>query len=136
MKHLEVAVEEFTSLNPITAHENDPVETLANLMRKNSVRHLPIMRGDKVVGIVSDRDVKVVEGLEMKDRAQVTARHIMSPDPITVHASATLDHVAYEMSKRKIGSVIVAGDGGKLLGIFTSTDALNALVEIVRTMRK
>ena len=135
MKRTELPVEEFTTPNPITAHENDPVETLANLMRKNGVRHLPILKGDKVVGIVSDRDVKLVEGLDVKDRAQVLARHIMSPDPITVHASSTLDHVAFEMSKRKIGSVIVTAESGKFLGIFTSTDALNALIEIVRANR-
>ena len=134
MKKLDVSVEEFTTPNPITAHENDPVDALANLMRKNSVRHLPIMKNDKVVGIVSDRDLKVLEALELKDKAQVTAKHIMSHDPIAVDASSTLDHVAFEMSKRKIGSVIVY-QGGKFLGIFTSTDALNALVEIVRSAR-
>lgn len=134
MKKFEVPVEEFTTPNPITAHENDPVEALANLMRKNSIRHIPIMKGDQVVGIVSDRDIKVLEGLQVQDKHLVCARHIMSPDPIAVDASTSIDHVALEMSKRKIGSVIVY-EGGKFLGIFTSTDALNALVEIVRAAR-
>lgn len=134
MKNLELYVEEYTSPNPITAHENDPVEAVANLMRKNGVRHIPIVKGEQVVGIVSDRDIKVLEGLEVRDKAQVLARHIMSPDPITVDARTSLDHVALEMSKRKIGSVIVYEEG-KLLGIFTSTDALNALVEVVREKR-
>jgi acetoin utilization protein AcuB len=134
MKNIEVPVEEFTTPNPITAHENDPVEALANLMRKNGIRHIPILRSEKVVGIVSDRDIKVIEGLEIRDKSLVLAKHIMSPDPIAVDASTAIDHVALEMSKRKIGSVIVY-EGGKFLGIFTSTDALNALVEIVRSAR-
>lgn len=47
----------------------------------------------------------------------------------------TLDEVAYEMSSRKIGGVIV-NEGSKFLGIFTSTDALNALIEITRSTRE
>ena len=60
------------------------------------------------------------------------AADIMAADPVTVSVSAPLDEVAYTMSEKKIGSVIVNDQNGKLLGIFTATDALNALIEIVR----
>lgn len=100
-------------------------------MTKNGVRHLPIMRNDQVVGLVSERDLKVVQGLEIREKSLVQARHIMARDPVMVDASSSLDEVAFEMSNRKIGSVIVT-EGGRFMGIFTSTDALNALIEVVR----
>ena len=53
-------------------------------------------------------------------------------DPIAVSADTPLDDVALTLSERKIGSVIVNEKDGTLLGIFTVTDALNALIEITR----
>jgi CBS domain-containing protein len=60
------------------------------------------------------------------------AADIMSADPFTVVATAPLDEVAYAMSEKKIGSVIVNDEDGQFLGIFTASDALNALIEIIR----
>jgi acetoin utilization protein AcuB len=56
----------------------------------------------------------------------------MALNPITVNSQTSLDEVAFEMSKNKIGSVIVNDEEDKFLGIFTATDALNALIEIAR----
>jgi acetoin utilization protein AcuB len=83
------------------------------------------------VGIVSERDLKVVAGLKMLEKNLLTAADIMSPDPVTVDASTMLDEVAFEMSEKKIGSVIVT-ENDQFLGIFTVTDALNALIEAAR----
>lgn len=125
------SVEEYTTPNPVTAAEETSVDTLAELMKENGIRHIPIVRGTEVVGIISERDLKVVAGLNFKEKSLVRAADIMARDPVTVEAEASLDEVAFEMSQRKIGSVIVNEDG-RLLGIFTVTDALNALIEITR----
>src|SRR5690606_6620316 len=86
----------------------------------------------EVVGIVSQRDLAVLAGLDLDKQVQVRASDLMKPDPVTVRSSDPLDDVAYRMSERKIGSVIVLDDSGAPYGIFTATDALNALIEIVR----
>jgi len=52
--------------------------------------------------------------------------------PLTVRASTPLDEVALAMSEKKVGRLIVNDDEGRFYGIFTATDALNALVETVR----
>lgn len=127
-----LTVEEFTTPNPITADETAGVEDMRELMRGNDIRHLPIVRDDEIVGIVSQRDLAVVAGLELDKQHLVRASDIMSADPVTVRTSDALDDVAYRMSERKIGSVIVLDDSGAPFGIFTATDALNALIEIVR----
>ena len=60
----------------------------------------------------------------------------MASDPVTVNSQASLDEVAFEMSQKKIGSVIVNDENENFLGIFTVTDALNALIEIARSSQK
>ncbi|MNJ78179.1 CBS domain protein [compost metagenome] len=59
----------------------------------------------------------------------------MAEEPLCVNAATPLDEVALLMSENKVGSVIVKDEEGELLGIFTATDALNALIEIVREGR-
>lgn len=134
MEKLNLPVEEFTTPDPITAEEESTVDDLNKLMAEHRVRHIPIVNRGRVVGIVSERDLKVVAGLAMKEKSVIRASDIMARDPVTVSSQETLDQVAFAMSSRKIGSVIV-NEGDKFFGIFTSTDALNALIEITRTMR-
>lgn len=132
MRATQVPVEEFTTPDPITAREEMDMDELRQLMSRHGIRHLPVMRGDTVVGIVSERDVRVVSGLTAAEKLQVRAGDIMATEPMTVQASTPLEDVAYQMASQKIGSVIVNEEDGKLLGIFTAIDALNALVEISR----
>lgn len=135
MTQLRLPVEEFTTPNPVTASEDATTEELSRLMTEHGIRHIPVKNGDRVVGIVSDRDLRVVAGLDLREKSLVCARDIMARDPVTVSSEATLDEVAFLMSSRKIGSVLV-NEGNSFLGIFTATDALNALIEVTRAMRE
>jgi acetoin utilization protein AcuB len=132
MQRLDLAVEEFTTPDPITVAENTGIEELQRLMDQHGIRHLPVLRGERVVGVISDRDVRAVAGLSVAEKLQVCAADIMADDLLTVSASASLDEVAYAMAERKVGSAIVTEADGRFLGIFTASDALNALVEIAR----
>lgn len=126
-------VEEFTTPDPITATEDMTLEDLRKLLHKYGVRHLPVARDHTVVGIISDRDVRILAGLTAAEKFHVRAGDVMVPDPLTVSATTPLDEVAYAMSDKKVGSAIVNDEDGKFLGIFTATDALNALIEIIRS---
>ncbi len=132
MTSRKMPVEEFTTPDPVTASEAMTVDELRALMDRHGIRHLPVLRGGTAVGVVSDRDVRVVLGLDVAAKHQVCASDIMAVDPLTVAASTPLDRVAYAMSDQKVGSVIVTDDDGQFYGIFTASDALNALVEIAR----
>lgn len=114
------------------APETASIDELAGLMEQHDIRHLPIVRDGSVVGVVSDRDVRLALGLGTERRNQVTARDIMAADPVSAFADTPLDEVAFDVSERKIGSVPVYEESGAYLGIFTVTDALDALIEIVR----
>mgnify|MGYP000644120124 CR=1 FL=1 len=128
-----VPVDEFTTPDPVTADEDMTIDDLRDLMKKHGIRHLPVLRGDTVVGVISDRDVRIVSGLTLAEKHQVRAADIMAVDPMTVTSTMPLDEVAYVMSEKKIGSVIVNDADGQFLGIFTASDALNALIEIIRS---
>ena len=99
----------------------------------HGIRHLPVLRDGAIVGLVSDRDVRLATGLDDAGTLQLRAADIMAPEPLAVAADTPLDEVAFLMSERKVGSVIVKDGDGRLVGIFTATDALNALIEIVRS---
>lgn len=132
MQPTRIPVEEFTTPDPITATEDMTIDDLSRLMQKHGIRHLPVVRNGAVVGVISDRDVRLVAGLTVPEKLQVQAADIMAADPLTVSAAAPLDEVALAMSEKKVGSVIVKDEDDQFLGIFTVTDALNALIEIVR----
>lgn len=132
MLQLNLPVEEFTTPDPVTAGEDATIDELRQLMADHGVRHLPVMRGGEVAGVISERDVRLVSGLSLDHRKQVRAADIMAAEPVSVASTTPLDEVAYIMSDRKVGSVIVNDEDGRFLGIFTLTDALNALIEIAR----
>lgn len=129
---IKLAVEEFTSPNPIVALEDTRAEELLEKMHQFGVRHIPIINRKKVIGIVCESDLKFIQGLDFYEKAILKASDIMVKNPYTVNASTPLDEVVFEMSKSKIGSAIIIDENENLLGIFTSTDALNALIEITR----
>lgn len=132
MSRLNLPVEEFTTPDPLTASEDMLIDDVQKMMDELGIRHLPITRDGQVVGVISDRDVRVLSGLDAEQRVQVRAADIMAADPVSVTADMPLDRVAYIMSDKKVGSVIVLEEENRFLGIFTVTDALNALIEIVR----
>lgn len=131
MQKLIVPVEEFTTPDPISIEESLSFAELLKLMTSQNIRHLPVMRDGELAGIISDRDVRLFAGMPAADRADLTAADIMSEDLISVDASTPLDQVAQLMSAEKISSLIVT-ENDEFLGIFTASDALNALIEILR----
>ena len=99
-------------------------------MSEKRIRHLPVLDSNKkVAGIVSERDVFSSYKLQLNGDTPV--KKIMKADPYCVPAQTKIYEVALAMSENKYGSAIILYDD-ESLGIFTSTDALNALIEVVR----
>src|ERR687894_571352 len=98
------------------------------------IRHLPIVEGGRLVGLVSDRDLRDVSpprgsGGERDTLGWVRLRDIMSTDLVTIAPLDTIEHAAGEIYDRKIGCLPVVADG-ELVGIITS-DMMRTLVELV-----
>jgi acetoin utilization protein AcuB len=108
----------------------DPKASLSKAvrtMRANAVRHLPVVDGGELVGIISDRDIDLTRAVAQADPADLTVEEAMTPNPFVVPPDAPLNQVARAMARRKIGSAIVV-DHERVAGVFTTTDALRALV--------
>ena len=95
-------------------------------MREHDVRHLPVLRDGKLLGVLFKSDLKLVESLEPAVVRPIKVESLMVTEYYTVGPDEALDVAAREMSKRKWGSALVT-DKGKVVGVFTTTDALRAL---------
>ena len=124
----------------ITIKKEDTLRHTADLLRENSVRSLPVVDGKKVVGIVSDRDVRQawassVTSLEVSELhyllEKVKVDEIMSKNVITVSPETTIEETAQIIHDKKIHSLPVVDSGGALVGIITETDILEVLLEVM-----
>jgi len=129
-------VDKYMTDVPHTIGAEQSIESAEKMMRLLNVRHLPVLSQGKLVGIVSDRDVKLYKGLVSESELSgALVEHVYQPDPYTVSPSSPLDEVASAMAERKLGSAVVV-DNGKLVGIFTAVDAMTALAELLHTRLK
>src|SRR4051812_46099952 len=103
-------------------------------MRLHRIRHLPVVEEGEVVGILSQRDVFLMETLRDADPEAATVRETMRPAPYTVTPDAPLDEVARAMWADRLGCVLVL-EKQRLVGIFTRSDALRALAALLQWHR-
>lgn len=109
-----------------------PLAQAREMMRKGDFRHLPVTSGGAIVGIVTDRDIKLLLGPDFgnPDERELKVYDAYIDKPCVVPASTSLATIARTMAQHHIGSVIVTKND-KLVGIFTVTDACRALAEII-----
>jgi acetoin utilization protein AcuB len=124
-----IRVDEYTSpiLVKISADKN--LDEALEMMQENGVRHLPVEHNGKIVGIVSERDLMSFMGKDWTSMVKI--EDIMNINILSVYGSENLGEVALQLSSQKVGSALVLNESGDIYGIFTTTDALNALVEIL-----
>ena len=125
----QLPVDEYTTPSPFVVGPETPMTTVLALMQEHGIRHLPVVLGKVPVGIISDRDVRLLT--HMPGLGGVTAGEVMVHEPFTVASGTSLETVVLAMARQRIGSSIVTHHG-EIVGIFTSTDALNALIEVLR----
>jgi len=110
---------------PITVSPEASVAEAARLLRENRIRQLPVLSQDRLVGIITDRDVRGREGATPVAAA-------MTPQPLCANPETPMEEVAHILRERKIGSLPVTDRSGKLVGIVTESDVFKAFEEIAR----
>ena len=122
----------FMTPFPYSIDVNAPLKDAHKLMREHHFRHLPVTRADALVGVLTDRDIKLVLGPEFDypNEEQLTVRDAYVERPCVVNASTPVATVARTMAENHIGSALVTKND-KLVGIFTVTDACRALAEVL-----
>ena len=125
----------FMTARPVCIASDRTLAEAHRTMRERGIRHLPVVDGGRLVGVVSQRDLYLLETLQGVSPEEERVREAMTAEPFTVAAEAPLDEVAVAMAEHKYGSAVVL-DRGQVVGLFTTVDALRALATVLRRARR
>jgi CBS domain-containing protein len=120
---------------PHVVQVDDSILAARTLMVDHDVRHLPVKGGNTLLGVLTDRDLKraLDPGLGLPPKEELFVRDVFVPDAYVVDVAEPLDAVLSHLSSRHIGSALVTKNG-RLVGIFTLTDAARLFCEYLRSL--
>jgi acetoin utilization protein AcuB len=129
-------IRDWMSEKLITITPQTTLPEVQRIMLEHKIRRLPVLKGDKLVGIVTLGDIREAKPSDATTLSiyelnylldQLTAKDFMTPDPITIAPDATIAEAAQLMVEHKVGGLPVIDDG-KLIGIITETDLCRLLM--------
>ncbi len=132
MSKAEPTIQKFMTYQPHAIAENASVIEADKMMAKFKIRHLPVMEGDKIIGILSERDLKTALGTIGADFSRMKVVDVCQLNPYIIAPDHLLHEVCDTMATHHYGSAIVS-QNGKLVGIFTMVDVCRALSTILQT---
>lgn len=125
-------IQKYMTTAPHSIGSDQSLAQAHAFLRQHQVRHLPVLRGGVLVGLLTDRDLSLIETLADVDPKRLTVDEAMTSDVYAVAPDAPLDEVAATMSEKKYGCAVVM-QNNKVVGIFTTVDACRALAELLHT---
>ncbi|MFZ2087088.1 MAG: CBS and ACT domain-containing protein [Desulfobaccales bacterium] len=132
-------VKDWMSKDPITITDDTSMMKAIHLMKQNRFRRLPVLSEGRLVGIVSDRDLKEASPskattLDVHELyyllAELQVKDIMTRDPVTVSPEDTVERAAQVMLENTISGLPVVDEAGKVVGILTQSDVFRAFMHI------
>ncbi len=123
----------------ITVDPDMPIMQALDLMKKNRIRRMPVVRGEKMVGIISEGDLLNAAPSDATSLSvwelnyligKIKVNEIMTRNVITVTADTPIEEAAYLMDENKIGGLPVM-EQGKLVGLITETDLFRIFLELM-----
>ena len=122
-------VQQHMTRLPLEIEQIDNVANAKRLMQLFGIRHVPVMSGLHLLGVVSQRDILNATIRMGKNVDDLPITEICQRDVLKVSPLAPVDEVATQMLHRGVGSALVV-DGEYVVGIFTSSDALKAIASL------
>lgn len=123
-------VQDIMTRSPLTIDAASSLADASRLMKRRGVRHLPVTDGGVLVGLISERDVKLIEANSKEGASKIALAQAMSRAPWTVAPSTPLEVAVRHMARHKLGSSVVV-ENEEVVGIFTSQDGLRALAQVL-----
>lgn len=124
----EKTISEMMTPLPVTVDPSSSLQTVSHLMRRYDIRHLPVLDGEKLVGLAVERDVETVIRLKFFDVQTEPVRTVMAKIPLSVSSDALVCEVIKEMMRTK-GECALVLKNTKVVGIFTYIDIIKLLIE-------
>lgn len=125
--------------NPITIAANAPITDAVALMREKNLKRVPVVEGDKVVGVLTQSDIQKVSPTKATSLSifeinyllsKLTVKEAMAKNAITIESDNLLEEAAVIMRKERIGTLPVT-ENGKLVGIITESDIFDAFIDLL-----
>ncbi|PKN61284.1 MAG: hypothetical protein CVU57_30245 [Deltaproteobacteria bacterium HGW-Deltaproteobacteria-15] len=132
-------VENWMNRNVVTVDAEDSMLDAMKLLKEKNIRRLPVLRKGKLVGIITDRDLKKASPSEATTleahellylTAKITVKEIMTPNPVTVPFNYTVEEAAAILLDRKISGLPVVDKDGNVVGTITQTDIFRVLISV------
>lgn len=125
----EPIISEYMTASPETIESDLTLAQAAERMHVNGIRHLPVLKDGNLVGVLSQRDILVLQSVPGCDLDTCPVDQAMVVQPFTCGPKAHVRAVALEMAEHKYGTAVVVDreHPAEVLGVFTTVDALRAL---------
>lgn len=131
-------ISEIMTTDVITLNRSDNLDTAEILFKTNKIRHIPVVNGDEILGMLSYTDLLRISFADAVDEYEqevdtvvynmFTIEQVMAKNLISVNSHSTIKEVAEILSKKEFHALPVV-DNNKLVGIVTTTDLINFLIE-------
>jgi len=125
-------IQKYMSTTPHAVGQEQTLGVAKKMMSEHHIRHLPVLHGGHLVGVLSSRDIALIESLSGVDADKVTVEEAMTSSVHTTSPDTPLNDVTREMAEHKYGCTVIV-QSSKVVGIFTTVDACRALSELLET---
>ncbi len=126
------AIHKYMTTSPHSIGSDQTLAKAHEMMHTHDIRHLPVLAGGKLVGMLTDRDLHLIESMAGVEPRVAKVDDAMSTNVYSVAPETPLDEVVAAMGERKYGSAVVM-QNGKTVGIFTTVDLCRAFAELLHT---
>ena len=123
-------IDAVMTARPMSVESDLDLKSAQKIMIERDFRHLPVVENERLVGVVSDRDILLAQVANHDLSGEVVVGDVCSLDPYIVAPGTALVEVLETMVNRHIGSVLIAEEG-RLTGIYTATDACRDLARTI-----
>ena len=124
------SIQKYMTTSPHSIGRDQTLAVAHSIMAKYGIRHLPVLEGGTLLGVVSQRDLQMLETLKDVDPLIISVEEAMSGAVYAVSPEAPLDEVAATMAEKKFGCAVVM-QNHHVVGMFTTVDACRALAELL-----
>lgn len=125
-----LVIDDCMSPGPYTVSPGHSATAAMKLMNDHEIRHLPVVEDGSLMGIVSMRDIYMLQASGKSEIEAPLVGELMKRAPYAVQTGTSLREVAINMNAHKYGCTVVK-DGTKVVGVFTTVDAMRVLANLV-----
>jgi CBS domain-containing protein len=127
-----IAVGDFMTRELVTLNETDDLALADQMLRLGGIRHLPVVREGRLVGLLTHRDL--LRSAAVRPAKTTLAQEVMTRDPIAVRPTTSLVHAARTMLEHKFGCLPVCEEDGTIVGIITEADFVRFAADMVQDL--